>query len=59
MHSTVKEYIISKRINLAQEYLRKDYSVSAVCDMAGFNNYSHFIRTFKNIVLISPKQYSK
>lgn len=47
MHSTVKEYIISKRINLAQEYLRKDYSVSAVCDMAGFNNYSHFIRTFK------------
>ena len=59
MHSTVKEYIISKRINLAQEYLRKDYSVSAVCDMVGFNNYSHFIRTFKNIVGISPKQYSK
>ena len=59
MHSTVKEYIISKRISMAQEYLRNDYSVSEVCDMVGFNDYSHFIRTFKKVVGTSPKQYSK
>ena len=43
---------------LAAELLNKDISVAQVCEMVGFNNLSHFIRTFTNIMHISPKQYA-
>lgn len=59
LNSTVKEYIILRRINMAQDLLRGNTSVSEVCERVGFNNYSHFIRTFTKITGISPKQYSK
>ena len=56
---TVNEYIITKRILRAKELLKKNLTVTLVSEMTGFNNYSHFIRTFTKMVHISPKQYSK
>ena len=47
-----------RRIRIAQELLRNNSSVSDVCEKVGFNNYSHFIRTFTREVGVSPKQYS-
>jgi len=55
---SVKEYIISRRIMLAKQYLMENIPVTKVVELTGFNNYSHFIRTFKKIVGISPKQFA-
>lgn len=56
---TIKEYIISKRIMLAKQYLLENQPVSWVMEKVGFNDYSHFINTFKKQVGVTPKQYSK
>lgn len=56
---SIKQYILMKRISLAKSLLLKNNSVSDVCYMSGFNDYSHFIRTFKNSVGISPLKYRK
>ena len=54
---TLQNYIIAKRISLAQEYLSKGYPPSEVCYLCGFNNYSNFSRTFTMHLGISPKKY--
>lgn len=55
---TVNQYIISRRIYLACELLKQNRSVYKVCELSGFFDYGHFIRTFKKHVGISPKQYA-
>lgn len=55
---TVNQYIISRRIYLACELLKTNHTVSQVCELSGFSDYGHFIRTFKKHVGISPKQYA-
>lgn len=57
--STIKEYIILKRVDKAQELLRGGATVTEACEGSGFNNYSHFIRTFSKVTGLSPKQYVK
>lgn len=59
MGVSIQQYIIAKRIALAQQLLRQGYSPQDVCYMAGFRNYSHFSRTFSQDVGLSPKQYQK
>lgn len=54
---TLQEYIIGKRIALAQKYLREGKTPGEACDLTGFNNYSNFSRTFAKQVGLSPKQY--
>lgn len=56
---TINEYIINYRIMMARELLKKDIPVSAAGEKVGFNNTSHFIRTFKKLTGLSPKQYAK
>lgn len=56
---SVNEYIIHHRILKARELLKKGFSVTKVAEMIGYKNDSHFIRTFKNLVGIPPKQYMK
>lgn len=56
---TITEYIIKLRVIKACELLKKGLPVQEVGEMVGFNNNSHFIRTFKNIVGQPPKQYTK
>ncbi len=53
------QYVINCRLMKAKELLIGGYSVENVCSMAGFNNMSHFSRTFKNKVGVNPKQYQK
>jgi YesN/AraC family two-component response regulator len=54
---TIKEYIISKRMMLAKQYLLENEPISQVLEKVGFNDYSYFIRTFKKQVGVTPKQY--
>jgi AraC-like DNA-binding protein len=51
------QYLINCRMLKAKELLMKDYSVEEVCDLAGFNNLSHFSRSFKQHTGQSPKKY--
>ncbi len=54
----LNEYIINLRILKARELLRQNLSVQQVGEIVGFSNNSHFIRTFKAMVGVSPGQYS-
>ncbi|HEX3043809.1 MAG TPA: AraC family transcriptional regulator [Bacillota bacterium] len=56
---TIKEYIMSKRMMLAKQYLLENEPISRVLEKVGFNDYSHFINTFKKKVGVTPKQYIK
>ena len=57
--TTPNQYIINCRISKAKELLVKGNSVEEACGKSGFNNLSHFSRTFKNKVGMSPKQYQQ
>jgi AraC-like DNA-binding protein len=56
---TVKEYIIARRMMFAKQLLLKNEPISRVMEKVGYTNYSHFIRTFKKYVGVTPKQYLK
>lgn len=51
------QYLINCRLMKAKELLLRNYSVDEVCDLAGYNNLSHFSRSFKQHTGQSPKQY--
>ena len=55
---SVIEYVIDRRILKARELLKLNIPVHQVGEMVGFNNTSHFIRTFKNKVGLPPKKYT-
>ena len=57
--TTVVNYITLRRIAEAKKFLNDGFDVKDTCEKCGFNDYSHFIRTFKNIVGVPPKQYIK
>lgn len=51
-------YINGKRIEIAREMLRKKRkNVTDVCYELGFSSMSHFIKLFKEITGLTPKQY--
>lgn len=55
---TVNQYIITIRIAAAKKLLQEGIPVLEIYEQVGFHDYSHFIRTFKKNVGISPKQYA-
>jgi AraC-like DNA-binding protein len=57
--SNIHEYIVYKRLSKARQLLLNGYSVTEVCQMSGFNDYTNFIRTFKKVIGTSPGQYKK
>lgn len=59
MGITLQDYIISKRLDRATEELKKGGTVQEAANASGFENYAHFIRTFKKRIGISPGKYSK
>jgi AraC-like DNA-binding protein len=56
---TLKQYILTKKLATAKEYLESGYSVTKVAELCGFNDYTNFIRTFKNHIGCSPTQWVK
>lgn len=57
---TVVDYLNYVRIRKACEYiLYSDIGFSQICYRVGFSNLSHFNRTFKKLVGVTPSAYSK
>ncbi|SHI02628.1 AraC family transcriptional regulator [Clostridium grantii] len=56
---TIVEYIQSKRIQNAKKLIMQGKSMTEVCYSSGFEDYSNFYKTFKKLVKLSPKKYSK
>lgn len=55
---TFIEYLMDRRIDKSMELLRKtDISIITVAQMVGFNDSTHFSRTFKRLKGISPREY--
>lgn len=59
MGMTLREYIITKRVENAKKLLSEGKNVSEACELSGFGDYSNFIRTFTLIAGISPGKYAK
>lgn len=59
-HTSIKNYIIEKRLEKAKHYLTTtQWSVSQICDKLGFNDYNYFIRIFKKRTGYTPLSYRK
>lgn len=56
---TIYNYLLLKRIAMAQALLARGESVSAAGEAAGFSDYANFIRSFKKQTGMSPGQYRK
>jgi len=57
--TSLHKYIVSKRIMKAQGLLGKGVRVNDACQLAGFNDYSNFVKTFKKFTGMSPLQFFK
>ncbi|MHA6485364.1 helix-turn-helix domain-containing protein [Paenibacillus sp. strain BS8-2] len=54
------DYVVLTRIKEAQRLLREtELSISAIAERVGFENFSHFGKTFKKVAAISPREYRK
>lgn len=57
---TLNEYVNITRIKAAEQLLREtDMSVIDVSAAVGYNNFSHFGKTFKKLAKVSPRDYRK
>ena len=54
MNTTVKQYILQKKIAYADYLLKSGKSAAAVAEEIGYDNYSDFYRIFKKINAQSP-----
>lgn len=54
---TLHNYILQKRLIKAGDLLVANHSPSFVCSECGFSDYSNFVKAFKKLYGISPKQY--
>ena len=58
--TSIKDYIIEKRVEKAKHYLTTTrLSVSEIYDKVGFTDYNYFIRTFKKRTNHTPISYRK
>ena len=52
-------FLVNKRINKARKDLARGLSVARVATDCGFFDQSHFIKTFRQYVGLTPSQYKK
>lgn len=57
LRTSPKYFLETKRLAYSRLLLGKGYSVSETCGIAGFPDYSNFIRLFRNRFGITPLQY--
>ena len=57
---TFSDYVNVQRIKEAQRLLREsDLSITEIAWQAGYSNFSHFGKTFKRTVHMSPREYRR
>ncbi len=56
---TISSYVQEKRIEMAAGLLKKGVPINRAAEQVGFNNYSHFYKTFKRQMGCNPAQYSE
>lgn len=56
---SVYDYILYRRITLAQMLLHSERPISEIADLCGFADYSGFLRKFSSLFGMSPKAYRK
>ncbi|MFZ5826698.1 MAG: helix-turn-helix domain-containing protein [Bacillota bacterium] len=55
---SVMEYLARHRIERSKELLaRTSHDIASICFTVGYENLSHFYRTFKQMTGLAPKQY--
>lgn len=59
MGLTLQDYITNKRIDKATELLKDGASVQDAAYASGYENYAHFIRSFKKTKGLSPGKFRK
>ena len=57
--SSIFQYVLVRRVALAKQLLSKGHTVTEACHLAGFHDYSNFIRSFKQITGFTPGQFKK
>ena len=54
------QYLLKYRVSIASQLLAEsDFTVTEISDKTGFDNPSHFARTFKSLMARSPSEYRK
>ena len=57
---TFKEYVLKEKMSVARQLLTStNLSVGLIASRLGFDNFSHFSRTFKKISDITPQEYRR
>lgn len=59
MHVGINEYISIKKIEYAKQELSKGKTVNDVANELSYSSASYFIKSFKKITGLTPKQYQK
>lgn len=54
---TLRSYLLDCKITHAKKLLQQGTNVTDTCFLSGFNDYANFIRSFKQVVGISPGKY--
>ncbi len=57
LRTSPKIYLETKRLALSRQLLCRGYSVSEACELAGFADYSNYIRLFRTRFGITPLRY--
>lgn len=55
--TTIHNYILMKKINLAKELLQKGVSPQEISNICGFSTYANFYKAFKERTGVSPRNY--
>lgn len=55
--TTIHQYILMKKINLAKELLDKGNTPKKVSELCGFSNYSNFYKAFTSQTGMAPKDW--
>lgn len=56
---TIHSYILQKRLMMANTLIKSGKSMTDACSECGFGDYSSFVRAFKKMYGLSPKQHHK